>query len=304
MNLSIIHPEQQSLTVIESTIDNGGEIFRSPHVGNVNNNELRLMLGLGNIGAQMQIELVDTIRGDDSYSNPRLAYINDQKITLVTRNTAKSRVVGGCFANDDAVDDLISKGVKVSEESPLTLRTLHTNSLRQILPDNVKVINSSEYFASIGQSLYQLVLSTSQEVVNRPLRRVDEQGKIREVSEKFEPVDIYGLGDDPNQGILPPLEAMMSIEIIKKLIDNNLGDSQIVHIAGPDMIKYTKQAEIMEPVVSITQKIASELGVPNMTNFEYIVPYMGAVIESEVCVVVADDIQSQYDVIAKASGYK
>ncbi len=298
MKLSIIHPEEDSIGALESAIVDGDCVYRSPHVGNVNNSELSLMFGLSEMGAMVQVELVDSIRGDDRYSRPQVALIGDSAITLASRNSAKSRVVGGCEPKPEAVDELIALGVKVDTELSPTLRSLHVGSLEQAVPESVSITVSSEYFATMGQMAYKMVLEEAQKVVDRPLRNVDSQGKPREVSGEHTLDNIYGLGDNPGEGLLPPLEAMMAMEVVKKLIDNNSQDGQIVHVAGPDMIRYTREDGIMGRVETIAQNVLSGLAIGRNTSLEYVVPCMKTVVESgEFNGVIDSSVQSQYDML-------
>lgn len=305
MKFNVIQPNTDSMSVVQSAINDGDCIYRSPHVGNVNNSELSLILGLSEMGANVQVELVDSIRGDDRYARPQVALIGEGAITLASRRAAKSRVVGGCTPSVDAVDELIVMGVKVETEIPPTLRTLHVGSLRQAMPETVDVAISSEYFATIGNLTYAMVLEESTSLVGRPLRMVDAQGKPREVCDVSDFSNVYGMGENPDQGLLPPLEAMMAIEIIKKFMENGFQDGQIVHVAGPDMVKYTKEDKIMQPTRDIAGRVLSRLGVDDSVSMDYVVPCMKTIVESgEFNGVISTDIQSQYDVILANEGAK
>jgi hypothetical protein len=296
MKLNVIHPGESSLGVIKSTIDQGEPIYRSPHVGNVNASELSLMLGIDAMGGSMQIELVDTIRGDDRYSDPRNLVFGGRVITLASRNYAKSRVVGGCDVEPSAIEAAKLLGVKIDDGSQVTLKTLHTDALVQAMPQTVAISTSSEYFSSIGEQAYQLVLAESGGIIDRPLRMVDGEGKLREVMEAGS-LPIYGL-DGSKEGLLPPLEAMMAIEAIKKVLDSGGTDSQIVHVAGPDMIRYTKLDEVMGIVSVIADRVLGELGISKSVQVDYVVPCMKTVLGSSgFAKVLGGEVQSQYDIL-------
>lgn len=300
MKLNVIIPEDRSLQVIQSTIDQGEVIYRSPHVGNLNNSELNLAFGISAMGGAMQLELVDSIRGDDGYSNPRVLMLGGNALALASRNYAKSRVVGGCVVDESTMDTLRNLGIDTGVASSPTLRTLHVGALQQRLPAAVKATVSSEYFAAIGEDTYGAVLAASQAVINRPLRQVDEEGKLREVSAGASFDSIYGLGENKDQGVLPPLEAMMAIEVIKKVLETNGSDGQIVHVAGPDMIRYTKDPEVMDPVRGIAGRVLSALGVPNCIEVDYVVPCMRTLLANGgIERVLGGAVQSQYDILVK-----
>lgn len=303
MKLTVISPEDASLQTIQSTIDQGETIYRSPHVGNVNNAELSLAFGVNAMGGAMQLELVDSVRGDDSYADPRSLLLGGTTLALVSRNYAKSRVVGGCAIDEVTMETVRSLGISLDVTTPPTLRTLHVDALRRALPSSVAATVSSEYFATIGESIYQLILAESQAAVSRPLRRVNEEGKLREVGPVSNFDSIYGLGENKDEGLLPPLEGMMAIEIVKKVLETNGGDSQIVHIAGPDMIRYTKNPEVMEPVRAIAARVLSELGMPSNVEVDYVVPCMKKVLGSDGFErALGESVQSQYDILMRMEG--
>lgn len=297
MKLNISHPEKQSLQVITNMIEGNEILYRSPHVGNLNNAELSLALGIGAMGGSMQLELVDTIRGNDKYAIPRVAIAGMNRVILA-RNRHAGRIVGSCIASPEGIKQLSELGAAVKSAEETSLKQLHLNSLRQILPDSVEAVPSTEYFSRIGAEAYEMVLRESQKVVERPLRFVLPSGKIIEVQDESNMSNIYGLGDNRNEGLLPPLEAMMAIEIVQKALDNNGSDGTLTHIAGPDMIQYTKMEEVMQPAKVIADRVLSSLGMPSNISIDYIVPCMNKILNSSnFDPVITKDIQSQYDII-------
>lgn len=301
MNLNVYHPGKESLEVVSAAIDEGETIYRSPHVGNINGDELNLIFGVCEMGGSMQLEMVDTIRGDDKYSNPRVAIIGERAVALASRNYAKSRIVGSCEVNFEDAELANSLGVTLDEESPgLTLKNLHISSLEQILPNNVRVTPSTEFFAEIGNQAYRLVLRETANTIDRPLRRVDSAGKIKEVdNEAADFTDIYGLGEKSEEGLLPPLEAMMAIEVLKTILSGNGNDGQIVHVAGADMVKYTQLEEVMQPVETISKRALSDLGIPGNVQIDYVVPYRGTMLASDnFDLHLPASVRSQYDLLS------
>lgn len=296
MKLNILHPEKQSLQFVSQAIDNDEILYRSPHVGNVNSQELGLVFGLSAIGARMQLELVDTIRGNDNYSQPKVAVVGLQKIVLASNKHA-GRIVGSCQAKPEGVEQLSSLGIDVPEATS-NLKQLHVNSLRQALPESTEVTPSTDFFAQIGDEAYEIVLRETVKTIERPLRFVQSTGKIDQVIGNADFGNIYGLGDKPEEGLLPPLEAMMAIEVIKQALENEGNDSQLIHIAGPDMIKYTKDSSIMKPVENIVNRVLSDLGVSGSICCDYVVPCMGKILQSDnFDTVVGEETMSQYDVL-------
>ncbi len=299
MKLNISHPEKKSLQVVTDTIEEGDTIYRSPHVGNVSNADLSLMFGIGAMGGTIQLELVDTIRGKDKYSEPKVAIVGLTRVVLASNKNA-GRIVGSCTAIPEGVDQLneLGVGIGINGAQDVTLKQLHLDSLRQIVPSTVEVTPSTEYFAQIGAEAYEMILRESRSVLGRPLRKVDSSGRIEEGQDTADVSNVYGLGDKPNEGLLPPLEAMMAIEIVKKALDGNGSDGQIVHIAGADMIKYTKMEEVMQPAKEIADRVLSDLGIPGRITIDYVVPCRATILESaDFDPVISENIRSQYDVM-------
>jgi hypothetical protein len=252
------------------------------------------------MGGNVQLEMVDTIRGDDKYSNPRAVEIGSSVINLTSRNYAKSRVVGACEVEPDSLELLKQEGIEVVLPPEPTIKDVHLASLREALPDTVRISPSTQFFASIGAQAYQLVLVESAKFIDRQLRKVDEGGKIVPADLVTDGLtSIYGLGDKQDEGILPPLEAMMAIEVIKKVLDNNGADCQIVHVAGPDMIRYTKLDEVMRPVENIARAVLNDLGINMPITVDYIVPCMKTILSSAGFYSgLTENIRSQYDILA------
>lgn len=299
MKLNIRHPELASLDVLQHAVHDNEIIHRSPHVGNLNNQELSLAFGIGALGGTVQLELVDTIQGDDRYSNPRAVIVGNQNIGLVSRRQAKNKIVGSCHVEPGAFDSLVEAGIRL-DPTLMTLKQLHASALEQVLPPSVSVVSSSESFAEIGSVPYGLVMQAAARVIDRPIRQVAANGKLKEASLTDVGQSIYGIGPDCDEGLLPPLEAMMAIEIIKKVIDDNGVDGQIVHVAGPDMIRYTKDDHIMQPAEQIAQRVLSELGAPEGIKIDYVVPCMKTILESDGFKSPIDKtVQSQYDILVQ-----
>lgn len=293
------HPEGKSLKVISKTIDEGSPIFRSPHVGNVSNAELSVIYGVAGLGGEVKLEIVDTIRGKDRYSLPRVAIVGMKRILLAS-NKGSGKIVGSCEVLDAALEELRGEGLLAEDADPKTLKDLHLDSLRRALPESVGIVPSSEYFAQIGAKAYAAVLRETVNVLGRTLRSVNEEGKIEEGIQAQDFEDIYGLGELKSVGLLPPLEAMMAIEVIKKAIEAPGKDVEIVHIAGPDMIKYTKDEAVMKPVEAIAERVLLDIGLPANVSIDYVVPCMATIQNTAgFDPVVGPNIQSQYDILAE-----
>lgn len=302
MNITINHPEN-SLEAVQQAIINQSELKRSPHVGNVNRNELAIIHGVPEqLGGFLRVEMVDTIQADDRYASPnKVLFATQEDVKLLSSRQSKGRVVGSAQLSSDAVLAIKRSCFPRFQEAVegMSLTELHMSALKKILSYRVSIRTSSEFFASMGDSALREVLTESQKVLERPLRKVDETGKIKPLEGAVPPDDIFGVGTEPGKGVLPPLEAMMAIELLQMAQAHDGGDSQIVHIAGPDMIRYTKDAAIMEPTVAIAQSVGATLGIRADTTIEYVVPDMHELLQSEPFInVLPENIVSQYDAMS------
>lgn len=301
MKLNIIHPEMDSFQTITDAIDQSEVIFRSPHVGNLNNAELNLIMGICSVGGQVQVELVDTIKGDDSYSNPRVVAVGNREIPLVSNKKSKNRIVGSCTIEPEALKELHFVGIHVPDFVN-NLKELHLLSLGDVMPDGVSIVPSSNSFAELGAERYGTVIELAKDLTGRPLRRVLPDGKIAAIDDNSYQDGIYGVGDNLESGVLPPLEAMMAIEIIKTAISTDGQDTQIVHVGGPDMVVYTKNRQMMSVVDQIAQSALSRLGINANLDIDYVVPCMKSILDSpDFEAVVDEDIVSQYDIIKQSN---
>lgn len=153
------------------------------------------------------------------------------------------------------------------------LQDIHTKALADVMPQSVMIRQSSDLYSQLGADTMELVLAHADEELDRGLRAVSTNGKIVPATQ-FSEAGIFGIGPNPGLGTLPPLEATMAVECLVAGLQNNANDNQIVHVAGPHMIEYTKQPEIMEPVQRIAGKVCAELGLMQTTTIEYVLPGM------------------------------
>lgn len=299
MKILTNHPGELSLQTVETAIKNKQEIKRSPHVGNVNAQELATILGIASLGGTVQVELVDTIQGNDKYARPHLiAAAEGKSVPLISRKKSNGRVVGACLLSSDTILAIKKSAIDVTVHEGQSLTELHSRSLQDVLPSTVRTELSSEFFALIESVVVASALDYAREHIDRPLRRVGLDGKIQIHNGQIAPEDIFGTGEKPQTGILPPLELMMAIEMALKAADTPGCDSQVVHVAGPDMIVYTKDDAIMNHTKDIAAKMCSDLGLPENTIIEYTVPDMMQLLKHAAFVqAVSPHITSQYDLL-------
>lgn len=300
MSIEIIHPGESSIETVVMAAREEIPIRRSPHVGNVNSNELQLMFGVAALGGTLQLEMVDSIQGDDNYSSPRHVIVNGMSVPIISKKQAKGKIVGACHVGPDGAQNCQKAGVPGINEGANVL-SVHQDALEAVLPSQVEVATSTEYFASLGEQMLTMIIGAAQQHVERPVRQVMEDGSIKQLSEPHDRQDIFGIGENPQTGILLPLEAMMATELIEIAMDDDR-DSTVIHIAGPDMIRYTKCSEVMGTVKTITQAVLAECGISSSTqDITYIVPCMRATLDATAFpkVISSDQVASQHDIVAK-----
>jgi hypothetical protein len=303
MNIHIVHPGDRSMSAIEGAIETGEAIKRSPHVGNVNHNELSLVLGLNALGAHVELEIVDTIRGSDNYSSPRHCVVGDQKIPIASSKEA-NKVVGACQLTEQGQQQLADKDFLPTAGAELGLQDVHQHNLVRALPADVMMATTSESFTSIGSELSIFMLTAAPTVIDRPLRAVGSDGKIDVFSGELHPEALFGIGEETRRGIVPPLEVMMAAELLRAVMDNGGNDAQSMHVAGPDMIRYTKDPNVMNPTIELTKRALAHAGVTSPVDIAYVLPCMATILGNTTFDRVIDSsIQSQYDIlIANRSG--
>ncbi len=295
MSIEIIHPGESSLETVMSAVEEGTSIKRSPHVGNVNVNELQLVFGIAEMGGTMQLDMVDSIQGDDNYSSPRHLVVDGLSIPIVSKKAAKGKVVGACNISEEGEMNCKKSDIANVNEGDNVLE-LHQNALASILPSTISMSTSTKFFSSIGEQALTAVASTAQSYVERPIRCVTNDGSIKQMSQETQ--SIFGVGEDPGQGALLPLEAMMAVELIGAAMSNS---DKIVHVAGPDMIRYTKCEAIMQPVKSIVQAVLAEGGISTTSDIAYVLPCMKELLQESAFPKILPEagIASQHDVITQ-----
>lgn len=297
MKINVSQPRDQSLEAIAQAIENGTTIRRSPHVGNVPAGDLALLSGLAALGANVAVELVDTIHGNDNYSKPRKILLTNTEFNLTSLKQSRSKVVGACVVSTEGAESALANGID-GISAGKSLAQIHIDALTRALPSEVRVESSTDYFRSLGAELLRQAILEASSIIERPIREVDDEGKIHD-AESLNLGNLFGVGENPLSGTLPPLEAMMAIELIDTAINARGSDAQAVHVAGNDMAKYTANTQLMDKVKLVASKIASHFAVPHCVNVEYCLPTRSDLLAHPQfpMVLPGSDIRSQYDLL-------
>src|SRR5579862_3411423 len=195
MKINVSHPRDQSFEAIEQAIDNGLTIRRSPHVGNVPAGDLALLSGLATMGANVAVELVNTIHGNDSYSKPRKLLLSNAEINLVSLKQSHYKVVGACVVSSEGANAAQASGVGNVWASK-SIAKIHLDALVQALPKEINIEYSTDYFRCVGAEVLKQAITEAAAVIDRPIREVDENGKIREAA-SIDLSNLFGAGDEP-----------------------------------------------------------------------------------------------------------
>lgn len=299
MKLKTIQPGPKSFSALQASVNNGETVFRSPHVGNINKAELALMFGIDAMGGRLELSLVDTIRGDDRYADPRSLLLGGSKIALASRNYAKSRVVAACEIDEAGIKNLQNSALSLLP--PVSnLASLHNAALERAVPESLKVQTASAFFGTIDLEMYRTVLDTARTILSRNLRSATESGKIVEVPMEAPIRELFGRGENPLYGAMPPLEAMLAMECIKAVTVQPSEDVRIVHVGGPDMVRYVADKRVMEPARMIGELSLKRMGRPTNVTVEYVVPCLQTTVDDKQFPRLLDRfIGSQYDILAE-----
>lgn len=252
--LVIEHPALTVGQLSEQISCPSAPIKRSTHVGNQPPHELLLML---DFPPGIDIGMVDTIQGNDKYSSPRDIILDRERLPLCSKQEASGRVVGSiAISKVELPTDLT---LACSPELGETLSEFHARAISMLQPNNQPQVLSAQFArhpeimrAAMGQT----------HALGEVLCRADSSGRIVMCGdEEIEDVGVFGLLDESpiNEGVLPPLNGMMATDILISAI--GLNADKTIHLAGPDMIHYTRDQLRMNRVETIIAKTAAELGV-------------------------------------------
>ncbi len=250
----IEHPELSVGQLCQEIRNPTAPIKRSTHVGNQPPHELLLMTefptGIG-------ILMVDTIQGNDRYSLPRDIILDRERVLLCSKQEASGRVVGSIAVSKDEVPEDLD--LCCEPEFGESLSAFHSRAINLLKPNNAPETMSAHF------ARHPSILRTALNQIHlhgETMCRVDDTGRISICGdESVDQVGVFGMNDEspPTEGLLPPLNGMMVIDMLISAVA--LDSDKTIHLAGPDMIRYTRDRTRMENVGMIIGKTAAELGV-------------------------------------------
>lgn len=222
----MIRVETPIMTVAELTehIGSANEpVRRSTHVGNQPSMELTIMAALP---MGVDVLMVDTIQGNDKYSQPNTVIGRAAVERLVSNRKADKRVVGSLRGEVE--------GAQVS------LIDIHQGALDSLQLNNRPVL-MMKYFAAHPELLGAAMEAC--EEMGEVTRFVDTEGLIHQSHEADKGRPIFGNASD--HGRLLPLNGMMTMDA---LISHSQQSPSTLHLAGPDMVRYVRNPERMSRV--------------------------------------------------------
>lgn len=246
----MIHASIETITVgdLSKRIEERSvPVRRSTHIGNQPPRELAIMAGLP---AGVEVLMVDTIQGSDTYTKPYQLHTQDGNRALRSRNSSEGFVVGSLVAN------------QLTQHETRTLVEVHQQSL-DALPLRNRPVPMMQCFKAYPHILGAVVASCQEEgVITRAVR---EDGKI--VNEVAGVTAIFG--GKETQGLLLPLNGMMAMDM---LLSEEKGSDATLHLGGNDMVRYTQDHERMASAGSIFDRACALLGLRNRVHRYRIVP--------------------------------
>lgn len=257
--LQVEHPNLNVGELVKAIKTKAAPIRRSTHVGNKPPRELVIMTALP---SGVEVIEVDSIQGNDNYSDPRSLRLAYGAIRLCEGGGGKGRVVGSVRIDRDIGNDPLGSAVendlackpKVGE----FVSDFHTRAIMELNPTNPPE-RMSNYFAS-QTDIYRAVLEAVSEAGHKQ-NVVLAAGLVRPYEANGSKSGIFGLEDETmaNEGVLPPLNAMMAIDMLISALRD--GSDTTVHLAGPDMVEYTRDPARMRVVAELMGRAAAVLEV-------------------------------------------
>lgn len=289
-NLHVEHPNLTIGQVVE--LGQRGDLRRSSHIGNQPLRELALMSSVA-----VRPVLVDTITGNDNYSNPAYIIAGGTRHRLASQKH-DSRVVGSVPLVPERYTQLQGAHPELKELGDHEgVASLHTVSLEALNLAAQRSITATGMLASMGEAGGALMEELS---TRGSLRRaVRPDGKISSIVADAQTLlkGVFGIEDHTPQseGIMLPLEGMMAMDILAGLRD---GRDTIAHAAGTDMRVYTRNAELMGHVGDLVAATQQRLGERATTAAYVVVDITGldAAVHPDYA-----HVASQYDLILRTT---
>lgn len=233
---TMIHTEQIEMSVGELSrhIEAGIEpVRRSTHIGNQPPRELVIMAGLP---TGVDVLMVDTIQGDDPYTQPNKVLMADENRVLTSRRKAQGIVV------EHVTDQTSTEAASVAD--------FHTKALERLTLNNPPM-PMMKFFASKPDLLAAAVQACHDEGLI--LRSIDDYGKFRPLKSSVDRLYTGG----KSTGAVLPLVGMMALDM---MISHEQGSKTTLHLAGNDMIQYTANKERMHMVSNVFTRAMALLG--------------------------------------------
>lgn len=248
MNILISHPELTRDELCGRITNADSPVRRSTHVGNQPAHELVLQCDMP---PGIEILAVDTIQGDDKYSNPRKLRGIAEEPALASSKQAGGRLVGAIAVQTEVED------APCPPKRGEMLGSFHMRALAALRPANMPVQLST--FLNHHRGVYEpaMHIASGQGELKRC---VDENGKVLPLSQGLGQTGLFGIKDSSSKGAgaLPSLNTMMAVEMTVTMAS---GAERTLHLAGPDMVRYTCDEARMAQVCRLAQQTAAELGV-------------------------------------------
>jgi len=270
--MNLVHVEQPRLTVGElkrKIEEKPNPVRRSTHIGNQPAHELLLMHAMPK---GIDIVMVDTIQGNDSYAMPKMVVLpGESSLPLCRRKQAVGRVVSSISVDTGCLPGRLDLACEpIDGES---LADFHTRAINALEPTN-RPLPMMKFFGSHGDLLSATMTACHR--LGKLNRRVLENGTIvAEDTTDPQETGVFGVDDvtPSTEGAMLPLNGMMALEMsISGMV---LGADKTTHLAGPHMADYTRDEARMNDVGLIMAKTASELGVQAMRQCYEVVDITG-----------------------------
>ena len=240
--LEIVQREMTIGGLVELIESNTLPVQKTGHVGNQNPNAMTVTFGLPN---GVDNILVNTVQGNDRNSTPY--QVNGEP--LVSKRQAAGRAVDSIEVKRS--DD--KNGINPPERYVgRKLTDIHGEQIDLHGPNNPTRLMTDVF--SDHPEVFLVVIESCKEMGSLT-RYVEPGGKISTGNEPQE--NIYGFKGSKD-GLLIPLPGMMAMGV---MLGKKAGSDTTVHLAGPDMVRYTQEEDVMGQVEECLNRTYALLGI-------------------------------------------
>jgi hypothetical protein len=268
--LATIHPTWGDFDIddVHALIENDARM--SPHVGNLDKitdelpqESLPPFVGAHHISRPavrtrnnvtlalmgIKIECADTTALNDESTRPYVV-LKEERETPITDMSATEREAHVPAAVRACDTDKSIEGIHMDALRAITDKAI----TRTAFYDGLGVkhgYSKGEVYHSLTTSFDGLVrVAQGGKISNDPKKRVH--------TDKIDKYGIFGSGNNPLSGIMPPVELAVAAELVEAAIEDR---DVLYHMGGMDMERYTQRQDFMHKALTVAERALAGVGV-------------------------------------------